>query len=169
MTSVNFSRGVSRRWVRTAGVGLLGVLVLTACGAGDGLDDDSSPTSGTSSSAAVTGGGSGGTSSSASSAAGDAAGNWLATTKGQAVALLINDDEAGLFATGGSVCSGSVHGATIRLKCSDKNKERAEGTIESVGRTSMKVRWESSLGTETYTRSEGGRLPSGFPTAGLGS
>lgn len=172
MTCVIFSRSASRRRARTAAAGLVGVaalLVLTACGAGDGLDDDSSPTAGTSSSAAVTGGGSGGTSSGASPSSASASGSWLATTKGEAVALLLNGDEAGLFATGGTVCSGSVSGDTIRLKCADGDKKRAEGTIESAGRTSLKVRWAGSLGTETYTRSEGGKLPSGFPTTATGS
>jgi hypothetical protein len=33
----------------------------------------------------------------------------------------------------------------------------------------MKVTWEGGVGTETYTKAEGGKLPSGFPAAGLGS
>lgn len=41
--------------------------------------------------------------------------------------------------------------------------------VDSVDRTSMKITWSSSLGTETYTKSQGGQLPSGLPTAGLGS
>ncbi|MFF0014448.1 hypothetical protein [Streptomyces sp. NPDC005374] len=171
MTSANFSRTVSRRRAGLAAVGLVGALVLTACGGG-GSDDEPSPDSSTAvsssaSDSASASGGTGGTST--SSASGKVAGSWLATTGGKAVALLVNGDQAGLFVTGGTVCSGSANADTIRLKCTDGSKDRAEGTVESVGKDTLKVNWEDGVGAETYTRAEGGKLPSGFPTAGSGS
>ena len=168
MTTANFSRPVSRRRAGLAAAGLTGVLVLTACGGGGGSDDGSSPSASAPPSASASGstGGSGGTTSSAS---GKVAGSWLTTGDGKAVVLVVNGDQAALFATGGSVCSGTANTETIRLTCPDGSKERAEGTVESVGKTSLKVRWQSSLGTESFMKAEGGKLPSDFPTAGLGS
>ncbi|MFF1305108.1 hypothetical protein [Streptomyces sp. NPDC058307] len=166
MTSAIFSRTVSGRRAGLAAAALVGALVLTACSDG-GSDDDTSPSSNAPvSPSASPSGGTGGTSSSAS---GEVAGNWLATSRGKAVALLVNGDQAGLFATGGAVCSGTASADTIRLKCTDGSTDRADGTVESVSRTTLKVKWSGGIGTETYTRAEGGKLPSGLPTAGLGS
>ncbi|MFD5597009.1 hypothetical protein [Streptomyces griseorubiginosus] len=168
MTTANFSRPVSRRRAGLAAAGLTGVLVLTACSGGGGSDDGSSPSASAPPSASASGktGGSGGTSSSAS---GKVAGSWLTTGDGKAVVLVVNGDQAALFATGGSVCSGTASAETIRLKCTDGSKERTVGTVESVGKTSLKVKWQGSLGTESFMKAEGGKLPSDFPTAGLGS
>lgn len=107
-----------------------------------------------------------------SGAAGKLEGSWLATSQGDAVALVVTGETVGLFATGGTVCGGSVGETagtptTIRLTCSKGKDERGTGTIGSVGATSLKVTWDGGLGEETYTRAEGGRLPSGLPTGGL--
>ncbi|MFF4832720.1 hypothetical protein [Streptomyces sp. NPDC001315] len=180
MTSATFSRPspgaarkVSRRWVRLAavGTGLAGVLALSAC-SGGGSEDESSASPGSTATAttpADTGGATGG----ATAASAGLKGSWLATTDGHAVALVITGNQAGLFATGGTVCSGTAGEEAgmemIHLKCTDGSKDRATGMVDSVDRTTLKVTWEGDLGTETYTRSEGGRLPSGLPTASLGS
>ncbi|MGP2438305.1 hypothetical protein [Streptomyces sp. JW3] len=107
-----------------------------------------------------------------SGAADELAGSWLATTGGKAVALVVTGKQAGLFATGGTVCSGSAGTTdgtrTIRLSCTDGSDDRASGTVESVDGSTLKVDWAGGLGTETYTKAEGGRLPSGLPTEGLG-
>ncbi|MEV5932099.1 hypothetical protein ACIQCD_11200 [Streptomyces sp. NPDC093250] len=167
-------RARSRRArVAAAAVGLAGALALTAC-SGDGSggsDDSASPTP----SATATGDSGGGTGGSGASGApaGKLEGSWLTTAGGKAVALVITGENAGLFATGGPVCSGSTKedagSRSISLKCDDGTEERAKGTVESVDGTTLKVTWEGALGTETYTKAEGGKLPTGFPTAGLGS
>ncbi|KUM79638.1 hypothetical protein [Streptomyces curacoi] len=153
---------------------LAGALALTACsGDGDsGADDSPSAGAGASATAdasATAGGGTGGS----ASAADELEGSWLATTDGKAVVLMVDGKEAALFTTGATVCSGTageVDGTrTIRLKCPGGSKERASGTVDSVSRTRLKVTWEGGLGTETYTKAEGGKLPTGLPTAGLGS
>ncbi|WP_247608048.1 hypothetical protein [Streptomyces sp. SS52] len=158
-------------------VGLVGVLALTACTDGGDSDDGGSGGSGgdkasaapSASASAETGGTTGGS----PSAAGELEGSWLATADGQAVALMVTGDKAALFATGGTVCSGTagdVSGTrTIRLKCTAGGDDRATGTVESVDDTTLRVTWEGGVGEETYTRSEGGSLPPGLPTEGLGS
>ncbi|MET8081177.1 hypothetical protein [Streptomyces sp. NPDC005303] len=171
MTTATFSRTVSRRRAGLAAAGLVGALVLTACSGGSS-DDEPSPGSSTAvSSSAPASGGTGGTSSpsASSSASGEVAGSWLATTGGKAVALLVNGDQAGLFVTGGTVCSGSASTETIRLKCTDGSKDRVDGTVVSVDKDTLKVNWENGVGAETFTRAKGGSLPSGLLTASPGS
>ncbi|MCX4907742.1 hypothetical protein [Streptomyces sp. NBC_00878] len=177
-TSATFSRGQAR--IAAAAAGLAAALVLTTGCSGDGGSDDSpSSTGSTPSASADTGGGTGdstgdgtGGSDKSKGKVGALEGSWLATTGGKAVALVITGEEAGLFSTGGSVCSGTAGETSgmrmIELKCSDGNKDRAEGMVDSVNATNLKVTWEG-LGEETYTKAEGGKLPSGMPTASLGS
>ena len=159
--------------VAAAAAGLAGVLVLSAC-SGDGDSGDGSASSPAPSAPAATGadGDSGSASGSGGSDAGGLQGSWLATTGGKAVALVITGKQAAIFATGGSVCTGTAGEESgtrmIRLKCTDGSKDRAAGTVDSVNGKSLKVTWEGGLGAETYTRAEGGKLPTGLPTAGLG-
>ncbi|MFD6190851.1 MULTISPECIES: hypothetical protein [unclassified Streptomyces] len=173
----------TRRSVRAAvlALGLVGALALTACtdgGDSDGGGSGEGPGGGDKSSAAPgasastdpgddTGG------SPSAGAGGELEGSWLATTDGQAVALMVTGDRAALFATGGTVCSGTTEETsgtrTIRLKCADGSAERATGKVGAVDATSLTVAWEGELGEETYTRSEGGSLPPGLPTTGIGS
>ncbi|MGV9285219.1 hypothetical protein [Streptomyces sp. NPDC003730] len=177
--------GIARRRARRSArgaalaLGLAGALALTACtddGSDGGPGDDgrgggtSSAAPGTSASADP--GGDAGESPSAGGAGG-LEGSWLATTDGQAVALMVTGDKAALFTTGGAVCSGtaakSAGTRTIRLKCTDGSDDRATGKVGRVDATSLTVTWEGGLGEETYARSEGGSMPPGLPTAGLGS
>ncbi|MFC8823149.1 hypothetical protein [Streptomyces rochei] len=158
-------------------VGLVGALALTACTDGGDSDDGGSGSSGgdkaSAAPSASASAGTGGTTGGSPSAAGELEGSWLATADGQAVALMVTGDKAALFATGGTVCSGTagdVSGTrTIRLKCTAGGDDRATGTVESVDDTTLRVTWEGGVGEETYTRSEGGSLPPGLPTEGLGS
>ncbi|MFI2641333.1 hypothetical protein [Streptomyces sp. NPDC018610] len=77
---------------------------------------------------------------------------------------------AALFSTDRTACGGSAaeRGGehVIRLaRC----EARTTGTVGSVNKTTLRITWEGGLGEETYTRAEGGALPSGLPTASLGS
>lgn len=172
----------ARPSVRAAalGLGLAGALVLTACtddggsdgGSGEGSAGGDKSSAAPGGSASTDPGGAGGGSPSAG-AAGELEGSWLATTDGQAVALMVTGGKAALFATGGTVCSGTTEETsgtrTIRLKCTAGDDDRSTGKVGAVDATSLTVAWEGELGEETYTRSEGGSLPPGLPTAGLGS
>ncbi|MGY1499970.1 hypothetical protein ACW4TU_25895 [Streptomyces sp. QTS52] len=177
MTSVTYARVLARRAGVASAAGVAAVLLLAGC-SGDGGSDGGSASGGTGSSApssspspSEAGSGEGGSGSTTADSA--LVGSWLTTSKGSAVALVITGTKAGLFATGGTVCSGTAGKEAgmqmFRLTCSDGTKDRAEGMVDSVDRTSMKITWESGLGTETYTKAQGGQLPSGLPTAGLGS
>ncbi|WP_308293443.1 hypothetical protein [Streptomyces sp. RM72] len=171
----------ARRSVRAValGLGLAGALALTACtddgGSGDGSGGasggDKSSAAPSASASTAPGGGEGGSPS--AGAAGELEGSWLATTDGQAVALMVTGDKAALFATGGTVCSGTTQETsgtrTIRLKCADGSDDRSTGKVGAVDATSLTVAWEGELGEETFTRSEGGSLPPGLPTTGIGS
>ncbi|MCH0565099.1 hypothetical protein I3F60_18285 [Streptomyces sp. MUM 136J] len=148
---------------------LTGALVLTACSDAGDTNDRTSATPAPSATPTAGGGGT----RTPSAPAGDLEGNWLTTTGGRAVVLVVHGTEAGVFTTGGTVCSGTAGTEpgtrAIRLKCTDGSKDRASGTVDSVDGSTLRITWEGPLGTETYTRSEGGTLPSGLPTADLGS
>ncbi|MGW0824363.1 hypothetical protein [Streptomyces sp. NPDC002845] len=163
--------------IATAAAGLAAALALAGCSG----DDDSGGTAETGASAAPsatetadTGGGSGsGSGSETSGGVGELAGSWLATTDGKAVALIVTGEDAAVFETGGSVCSGAAGEAsgtrTLRLTCTDGSGARTKGTVDSVDADSLTVTWEGDVGEETYQKAEGGTLPPGLPTGGSGS
>ncbi|MFJ8113138.1 hypothetical protein [Streptomyces sp. NPDC096132] len=174
MTSAIHSRGTSRRPVRAlaTAAALAGALALTGCGAGDGIDDGASaaPSVSAGTATADTGGTSGGSGEDTTSASGELEGSWLTTADGKAVALIITGKQAALFATGGTVCSGTAGEQAgmemIYLKCATGSKDRTTGMVDSVKGDSMKVTWTGAAGKETFTKAEDGQLPSGLPTAG---
>lgn len=169
MTSATFPRRQAR--IAAATAGLAAALVLAGCSSDDGGSGDKSASPSTSATeTADTGGDSGGT----SGAKSKLEGSWLATTGGKAVALMVTGEKAALFTTGGSVCSGTAAEESgmrmIRLKCTDGSTDRAVGMVDSVNGTSLKVTWQGGFGKESYVKSEGGQqLPTGLPTASLGS
>ncbi|MEW2165503.1 hypothetical protein AB0912_21275 [Streptomyces sp. NPDC007084] len=191
MTTAIFPSRRTRLAAVTAG--LAAALALAGCGGGgDGGSDDrpTGPSASPNPSASGTGGteraggagggsgdssgsGSGGASGGGSSGGGELSGSWLTTAGGKAVVLMVNGTQAGLFATGGTMCSGTATGKsgtrTIRLACTDGSKDRAVGTVDSVRGRTLQVTWQGGLGKETYTKSEGGKLPTGLPTASLGA
>ncbi|OQD52948.1 hypothetical protein BM536_033395 [Streptomyces phaeoluteigriseus] len=184
MTSANFSRpsptprptrGTSRRGARAAvtAAALAGALTLAACSGGGDSDGSSSATPSVTS-GSDTGGASGGTSGSSApvTASGELEGSWLTTADGRAVALIITGEQAALFATGGTVCSGTAGKEAdmtmIRLTCASGKKDRTTGMVDSADGKSLRITWDGAAGKETYTKAEGGQWPSGLPTAGPG-
>ncbi|WRZ91511.1 hypothetical protein OHB54_21970 [Streptomyces sp. NBC_01007] len=173
MTTATFPSRQARIAAATAGVAA--ALVLTGCssGSGDSGDASTSPSPSATDTTGTGDAGTGGDSGSTSSASGELQGSWLTTSGGKAVVLMINGKQAGLFATGGTVCSGTSSDEAsmrmIRLACTDGSKKRAVGMVDSVSGTTLKVTWEGGLGKETYTKSTGGKLPTDLPTASLGS
>ncbi|MGW0995850.1 hypothetical protein [Streptomyces sp. NPDC002520] len=151
--------------VRTAAVaaGLVGALALTACSGGGDSEKDSSASATPTSTA-----GSGGASGTVTGASDQLQGSWVTASGGKIVALVITKKQAGLFATGGTVCSGSAGEQSgmrmIHLKCTDGSKDRTSGMVDSVTAKDMKVTWSGRLGKERYMKAEGGKLPSGMPT-----
>lgn len=95
-------------------------------------------------------------------------GGWLATAGGKAVALVVTGREAGLFASGGTVCGGSTGerdgDRTITLTCTSGASDRVDGTVTAVADDSLTVDWKGRPDPETYRRTENGRLPGGLPT-----
>ncbi|MFB7109597.1 hypothetical protein [Streptomyces sp. NPDC056291] len=153
---------------RIAAAVLLGALALTGCDSGgSGATDKTSATPGATASASNDdSGGAGGT-----TAKGDGVeGSWLATTGGKAVVLTVTGRQAALFSTDRTICTGTaVEEGARHVIHLDTCKSRTTGTVDSVNKTTLRVTWEGGLGAETYTRSAGGALPSGLPTASLGS
>ncbi|MEV6116600.1 hypothetical protein AB0L59_30035 [Streptomyces sp. NPDC052109] len=148
--------------------GLVGALAaLTACsgGGGGGGDKTASPatpratasSASSSSAAAVTG------------ASDKLQGSWITTSGGKIVALVITGKKAGLFVTGRKAwCQGAAGEESgmqmIHLTCPDGNKDRVTGMVDSVGAKDMTVSWSGRTGQETYTKAEGGKLPSALPS-----
>ncbi|MFI1289224.1 hypothetical protein ACH4VM_12145 [Streptomyces sp. NPDC020792] len=156
---------------RIAAVTLLGALALTGCDSGgpDATDKTSATPDASVTATGDDGGGAHGTG--GPTANGDGVeGSWLATTGGKAVVLIVTGKRAALFSTDRTICTGTAveEGARHVLRL-DACKARTTGTVDSVNKTTLRVTWEGGLGSETYTRSAGGALPSGLPTASLGS
>ncbi|MFE3167387.1 hypothetical protein [Streptomyces sp. NPDC059224] len=156
------------RIVAAAAAGLAGALTLAACSSGGSGGDPSATSPGTSSAAATATSGADNTTARSDTLQG----SWITTSSGRIVALVITGKQAGLFETGGSVCSGTAGAEAgmqmIHLTCTGGSKDRVTGMVDSVSKNGMKVTWSGKTGEETYTKAEGGKLPSGLPTAGLG-
>ncbi|WP_256725782.1 hypothetical protein [Streptomyces sp. IMTB 2501] len=151
----------------TVAAGLVGALAaLTACSGGISSKAASSPTpSATVKSAAPSPSGS----RAVAGASAKLQGSWIATSGGKIVALVITGKKAGLFVTGRKAWCQGVAGKDsgmqmIHLTCPDGNKDRATGMVESVDGKGMTVNWSGKIGQETYTKAEGGKLPSTLPT-----
>ncbi len=172
-----------RTTARIAAAALLGALALTACDSGgsdsgaggsgagaSGSASGSGPSGGASAAPSASAGSSGGGTGATTGNAAGADGSWLTTADGKMVVLIVNGGQAALFSTDRTTCTGTAgeRGGTRLIRLT-RCKARTTGTVDSVNKTTLKVTWEGGLGTETYTRAEGGTLPSGLPTASLGS
>jgi hypothetical protein len=146
--------------------GLVAALVLTGCSSdgddgGGGKDEGKgggSAGSGASDEGSDSGSGSGGK-------GGGAEGSWLATADGNPLALVIAGKQATLLGEN-VLCSGTAAGESIQLKCAKGDSDRTKGTVDSVNGSSMTISWQGA-GKEQFTRTKGGKLPEGLPTAGL--
>ncbi|MDQ0812033.1 hypothetical protein QFZ63_003747 [Streptomyces sp. B3I7] len=158
------------RTTTAAAAALAAALALAAC-THEGSGDSGSDATGAATSTAATATGS--ATASPGGRPGKLEGSWLTTAGGKAVVLVVTGKQAGLFATGGTVCSGTadkVSGAwTVHLTdCQGKGgNDRTTGTVDSVTAKSLRITWKGGAGTETYQKSEGTNPPSGFPTSGL--
>ncbi|MEU1516085.1 hypothetical protein ABZ490_28785 [Streptomyces sp. NPDC005811] len=170
MASAIYSRGVSRRAVAAVAV-LAGALALAGCGGGS--DDDGSSAIPSANAATASAGTAEASDGATEAASNELEGNWLATADGDSVALIVTGKQAALFATGGTVCSGTASASAgmrmIYLKCPTGSKDRTTGMVDSLDGDTMKVTWSGAAGKETFTKAEDGKLPSGLPTAGTGS
>ncbi|MQY36239.1 hypothetical protein SRB17_42380 [Streptomyces sp. RB17] len=152
--------------MRTAIVaaGLVGALAtLTACSGGGGGGKTAAPATPSASTASASPSGT------ATGPSGKLQGSWITTSGGRIVALVITGKKAGLFVTGRKAwCQGAAGEESgmqmIHLTCPDGNKDRATGMVDAVDAKGMTVSWSGKTGKETYTKAEGGKLPSALPT-----
>ncbi|WP_371527991.1 hypothetical protein OG302_19780 [Streptomyces sp. NBC_01283] len=152
--------------IGAAAAGLVAALVLTGCSSDGGDGGDEGKDKGSAGSSAGTPD-EGGADSGADSGAkdGSSEGSWVATADGNPLALVIAGKQATLLGEN-VLCSGTASAETIRLKCAKGDSDRTEGTVESVNGTSMTVSWQGA-GKDQFTRTKGGKLPDGLPTAGI--
>lgn len=158
--------------IGAAAAGLVAALVLTGCSSDGGDGDEGKGTDkGSAESSAGAGTPDEGTDSGADSGAdsggedGSSEGSWVATADGNPLALVIDGKQATLLGEN-VLCSGTADAETISLKCLKGDSDRTKGTVESVNGTSMTVAWQGA-GKDQFTRTKGGKLPEGLPTAGL--
>lgn len=160
--------------IGAAAAGLVAALVLTGCSSdgGDGGDEGKDKGSAGSSAGSDGSDGSdtpdeGGADSGAGSGGkdGSSEGSWVAAADGNPLALVIAGKQATLLGEN-VLCSGTATGDAIKLKCAKGDSKRTEGKVESVNGTSMTVSWQGA-GEDQFTRTKGGKLPEGLPTAGL--
>ncbi|MFE0101402.1 hypothetical protein [Streptomyces sp. NPDC059009] len=158
--------------IGAAAVVAAAALVLTGCSSdsddGDKGKDSSASDSGSSagssgeSSAPGDGGDSG-------SQGGSLDGSWVTTADGKPLALAVTGKTASLVGEN-VLCTGTVSGGSgsqmLMLKCAKGNDDRSMGKVTSVDDKTLKVDWDA-VGTDTFTKTEGGKLPSGLPTADL--
>ncbi|MGV4985354.1 hypothetical protein ACVB8X_22230 [Streptomyces sp. NRAIS4] len=146
--------------------GLVAALAaLTACSGGGGGDKTASSATPSATAPSVSPSGSG----AVNGASGKLQGSWITTKGGKIVALVITGKKAGLFVTGRKTwCQGAAGEESgmrmIHLTCPDGNKDRVTGMVDSVDAKGMTVSWSGKTGKETYTKAEGGKLPSALPT-----
>ncbi|MEW1636814.1 hypothetical protein AB0469_22390 [Streptomyces sp. NPDC093801] len=153
--------------------GIAAALALTACGSDSGSDKaatskDPKPAATPSVPSASS---SSGASASASASAGTDAkggsveGGWISMANPSKPVVLTIKGKTAVVVEGASglTCQGTTDGKSFDLKC-PAGALHAKGQVASVGAAELKVTWQE-VGTETYQKSEPGKLPPGLPTA----
>ncbi|MCX5198505.1 hypothetical protein OOK31_32255 [Streptomyces sp. NBC_00249] len=138
-----------------AAAGLVAALTLTGCGSDSGPAADKQ--TGVPAPATPAPGGS----AAAGAGAGSLDGGWIAMANpGKGVVLTVKGQMAFVVeAATGLTCEGTTDGKTLDLKC-PAGATRSKGKVDSVDATSLKVTWEGAAGTDTFQKSEPGKLPS---------
>ncbi|MET8755459.1 hypothetical protein ABZW32_35975 [Streptomyces sp. NPDC004667] len=150
------------RFTAVAAVGATAALTLTACGSDSGKAADKQPSAAASAPAqagtpaAGAAGGAGG-----AAKAGTLDGGWISMQNpGKGVVLTVKGQTAFVVeAATGLTCEGTSTGSALDLKC-PTGATRSKGKVDSVDATTLKVTWEGPAGTDTFQRSEPGKLPS---------
>ncbi|WP_190131273.1 hypothetical protein [Streptomyces mashuensis] len=150
-----------RKAAQITGAALVAAVLMTGCSSGS--DDkknkgDATPPPAPSATAAPTQGGSG--------AAGATDGGYAAQTADGLVGLSLSAGTATLVSDGGKhLCTGTVRGKSIDLKCPDGSTKRTMGLIEKSDATSMVVFWEGGDRETFVKKADAGQLPTALPSA----
>ncbi|WP_371677227.1 hypothetical protein [Streptomyces sp. NBC_01276] len=150
------------RFTAVAAVGATAALTLTACGSDSGKAADKQPSAAASAPAAATTPSTGGTGGAGGAAkAGTLEGGWISMQNpAKGVVLTVKGQTAFVVeAATGLTCEGTSNGSALDLKC-PTGATRSKGKVDSVDATTLKVTWEGPAGTDTFQRSEPGKLPS---------
>ncbi|KIF00612.1 hypothetical protein PL81_40285 [Streptomyces sp. RSD-27] len=155
--------------------GIAAAVALTACGSDSGSDKaatskdpkpaatpsiPSAPSSSGASASASSGAGAG-----AEAKGGSVEGGWISMANPSKPVVLTVKGKTAVVVEGASglTCQGTTNGTSFDLKC-PAGALHAKGQVASVGAAELKVTWQE-VGTETYQKSEPGKLPPGLPTA----
>ncbi|WP_405705620.1 MULTISPECIES: hypothetical protein [unclassified Streptomyces] len=140
-------------------------LALTACGSDSGSDKaaaskDPKPAAMPSSPPAASSSGAG-----VDAKGGSVEGGWISMANPSKPVVLTVKGKTAVVVEGASglTCQGTTDGKSFDLKC-PAGALHAKGQVASVGASELKVTWQE-VGTETYQKSEPGKLPTGLPTA----
>ncbi|MFI8280562.1 hypothetical protein ACIGBH_37795 [Streptomyces sp. NPDC085929] len=150
-----------------ATAGIAAALALTACGSDSGSDKaatskDPKPAATPSSPSAAS---SSGAAAGADAKGGRVEGGWISMANPSKPVVLTVKGKTAVVVEGASglTCQGTTDGKSFDLKC-PAGALHAKGQVASVGAAELKVTWQE-VGTETYQKSEPGKLPTGLPTA----
>ncbi|MFJ9625422.1 hypothetical protein [Streptomyces sp. NPDC101181] len=139
-------------------------LALTACGSDD--EPDGSPGADASASATPDGGKASGEPTGGGVDAAALEGTWAGLTDGKNVTLSVASRKVALVADR-SVCQGDVKDMggepMLHLTCAGGSTDRVMGGIDTVDGSKLVVSWEGGI-TDTLTKADPGKLPSGMPS-----
>lgn len=139
-----------------AATGIAAVLTLTGCGSDPAPAKKESPVVAPAPATSPSAGGAGG-----AAKAGTLDGGWVSLQiPAKGVVLTVKGQTAFVVeAATGLTCEGTSNGSALDLKC-PAGATRSKGKVDSVDATTLKVTWEGPAGTDTFQRSEPGKLPS---------